>query len=325
MVLLRNNTTGRLLQFKADALDVKSIKASDALDINMQAKKVLAINNIARTYTLLEPDPIEPCCASLGHSANPFAPCCNIKSIDADPFDPCCNVVSVIDGGVTTFTAPKEITGQLKVGQGVFLVNSSMQPINHISSLEPPNGYAIVQTSIGALQGNNVAAYCYPVNTQSMSANNANNTDDDKKWTITNNATLKGAMGRLIINYPADADWVVDIYSEPGKKYLKSFYSSEKKYNLSYALMPGTYIVDINHVPVVNVPIEKTSDTEIKFGILNIVTKSDWTLNDADGKKNYRNGYNEVKKLPLPMGNYKLTLGGADVPVEIKNGKTVEF
>lgn len=324
IVLLRNNTTGRLLQFKPDALDIQSLKAGDAVNVSTKSSKVVSISNIARNYTLAEPDPVAPCCNSLRASAKPAEPCCTIQSINADPVAPCCTIVSVIDGGTTTFTAPNEIASHLKVGQGVFLVNNSMQAVNG-TSFVADGGYAIVQTSLGALQGYSTAAYCYPVSTQSMSMNGNNNVDNNKKWTITNNTALKGAMGRLVLNYPADADWVVDIYSEPGNKFLKSFYSSEGRHELSYALMPGTYTIQINHVPVANVPIEKTSDTEIKFGILNIVTKSDWTLNDADGKNNYRNGYNEAKKLPLPPGTYKLTLGGADVPVEIKNGKTVEF
>jgi hypothetical protein len=228
-------------------------------------------------------------------------------------------------GAGFSFSVPKEIARQLKLGQGVFLVNSSMQTTGG-KPIGPIDGFAIVQTSLGALQGNNIATYCYPVNGQSVATNNAEDYDDpDKKWVIRNDDALKGVMGRIVMNYPADADWVIDIYSEPGDKFLKSFYSSEGRHEFGYALMPGVYNVQLNHVPVANVPIEKTRDTELKFGLLNIVTKSDWSLYDPDGKTNFRNGYNEAKKLPLPIGHYKLTLGGADVPVEIKNGKAVEF
>lgn len=328
LVLLRDNTTGRLLQFKADASAVRNLRKSEVVSLNMlDNNRASVIDGGTTTVNIGEPDPVTPCCGSLSRSANPATPCCTIASISADPAAPCCSIVSTSDmtGSGFSFSVPNEITNHLKIGQGVFLVNSSMQSAG-TKPIGPIDGFAIIQTSLGALQGYNTATYSYPVNGQSMSTNNGENDDDpNKKWVIRNDESLKGVMGRVVVNYPADADWVIDIYSEPGDKFLKSFYSSEGKHDFSYALMPGLYTIHLNHVPVMNVPIEKTRDTELKFGLLNIVTKSDWSLYDPDGKSNFRNGYNEAKKLPLPIGNYKLTLGGADVPVEIKNGKTVEY
>lgn len=48
IVIARDNATGRLYQFKADAMDIKIIQKGDA--VNISAGKVTSISGATRTY-----------------------------------------------------------------------------------------------------------------------------------------------------------------------------------------------------------------------------------------------------------------------------------
>ena len=105
--LARDNTTGRLYQFKADALDINVVKPGDAVTIAQN--KITSIGGATRTYVTVRPDYAETCCA--------------VVSIEPDPQEPCCGVVSFKNnttGVLSKFKAPKNITGTLKVGDPVY-------------------------------------------------------------------------------------------------------------------------------------------------------------------------------------------------------------
>lgn len=146
---------------------------------------------------------------------------------------------------------------------------------------------------------------------------------DDAKWTITPNQ-LKGITGRLdFSSFPKDADWQIDIYSEPTNNFIKTLYSSSSKES-HFTLSPGNYTINYSRTPVINVPIKTGHDTYLKFGILDIVSEGQWGLYDATGKIYYKHEYKPMKII-LPVGTYILKLGGADHQITIKDGKTVEM
>lgn len=98
-VIARDNTTGRLYQFKADALDINAVKAGDPVTIAQN--KITAINGATRTYVAVKPDYVEPCCP--------------IVSIQPDPAEPCCAIVTLKNnatGALSSFKAPKYISNK---------------------------------------------------------------------------------------------------------------------------------------------------------------------------------------------------------------------
>jgi len=131
-VVARDKTTGRLYQFKADALDMKAVNVNDA--VNVASGKVTAIGGAKRMYVAMRPDPISPCC--------------NVVKIQPDPLEPCCNLVTYMNNSNNqnnSISVPKQIASTLKVGQGVSIFES--------------NGMAVIQSN----SNGQMNSYGYPV------------------------------------------------------------------------------------------------------------------------------------------------------------------
>ncbi len=140
------------------------------------------------------------------------------------------------------------------------------------------------------------------------------------KWVITPVSTMKGVLGRLDINFPADVERNILIYQPADNKFITSVSRNDKIYSIA----PGEYRFTITNVPVENVPILKGHETRLKMGFLNVVSEGDWHLYSDSKEKQYTSG-NKPKKLPLPVGSYQLKLGLQFYPVVIKDGETVEY
>ena len=140
-----------------------------------------------------------------------------------------------------------------------------------------------------------------------------------EKWVITPVPNMKGVLGRLDINFPPDVERNILIYQHTDNKFLTSVSRNDKIYSIA----PGEYRFTLTNVPVDNVPIQKGHETRLKAGFLDIVSEGDWHLYDETKEKAYTSG-NKPKKLPLPVGNYQIKLGGQFYPVIIKDGETVE-
>ncbi len=140
------------------------------------------------------------------------------------------------------------------------------------------------------------------------------------KWVITPVSTMKGVLGRLDINFPADVERNILIYQATDNKFLRSVSRNDKIYTIA----PGQYRFTLTNVPVDNVPIQKGHETRLKAGFLNIVSEGDWHLYNDTKETQYTSG-NKPKKLPLPVGSYQLKLGTQFYPVVIKDGETVEL
>lgn len=301
-VIARDNTTGRLYQFKADALDINAVKAGDPVIIVQN--KITAINGATRAYVTVRPDYLEPCCS--------------VVSIEPDPVEPCCNVVSFknnVSGAMSQFKAPKNISGTLRVGDPVYaepLGVKNMQPDRD----EPISEFAIVQSSFGNSNGQ-MASYGYPATSGDGATGNANAA---AKWVITPVSAMKGVLGRLDINWPAGVDRWILFYQPADNKYMGSVSTNDKIFTIS----PGEYRFLITDVPVENVPIQKGHETRIKMGFLNVVSEGGFYLYNDTKEKLYTT-YDKPKKIALPVGNYQLKLGGQFYPFTIKDKETVEY
>ena len=91
------------------------------------------------------------------------------------------------------------------------------------------------------------------------------------KWVITPVSTMKGVLGRLDINFPADVERNILIYQSADNKFLRSVSRNDK----TYTIASGVYRFTLTNVPVDNVPIQKGHETRLKAGFLNIVSKGD--------------------------------------------------
>ncbi len=378
LVVARDHTTGRLIRFKADNPDIKSIRKGDAVHINLQSKKITAINGAVRSYPIIQPDKAEPPSILIAMridnadpisdivtpkinnaepvskpmvNANPAAPISDIVSIQVDNADPISDIVtpkinnaepvskptvnnaeppSIIraknkqTGKIVQFNVPAVIAKTLKVGDPVYIepINgiqiNYLDPVNgmNIQNAEPINDFAIVQSSYGNSNGQ-MASYGYGATSGDGTSGNANETD---KWVITPVKDMKGVLGRLDINFPADAERSILIYQPTENKFIASVSRNDKMYTIA----PGQYRFTLTNVAVDNVPIQKGHETRLKAGFLNVVSEGNWLLYNDTKEKQYTSG-NMPKKIPLPVGSYQLKLGTQFYPVVIKDKETVEF
>ena len=288
LVIARDNTTGRLYQFKADAMDMRSIRKGDAITIS--GNKVTAIYGSTRIYVTVRPDYAEPCC--------------NVVSIQVDYLEPCCNAVTIKNNSTNknfSISVPKQIAATLKAGQAV--------------SMDASSGMTIVQSSYGS--NGQMNSYGYPATAGDGATGNENEAD---KWVITPVTNMKGVLGRLDINFPPDVERNILIYQSADNKFITSVSYNDKIYTIA----PGQYRFTLSNVPVDNVPIQKGHETRIKMGFLNVVSEGVWHLYSDTKEKQYTSG-NKPKKIPLPVGSYQLKLGLNFYPFVIKDGETMEY
>ncbi len=72
-----------------------------------------------------------------------------------------------------------------------------------------------------------------------------------EKWVITPVPNMKGVLGRLDINFPADVERNILIYQSADNKFLRSVSRNDK----IYPIAPGQYRFTLTNVPVENVPV----------------------------------------------------------------------
>jgi len=286
-ITVRDKATGRLYQFKADALDMKAVKLNDA--VNVSSGKVTSISGANRTYATVRPDPLEPCCA--------------VASIQPDPVEPCCSMVNIMNNTTNskfTVSVPKQIAATLKTGQAV--------------SINATNNLAVMQSSYGGSNGE-MSSYGYPATSGDGTSGNANAAD---KWVI-NKVNAKSGTGKLFVSLPKGTEWDITIYSAGSTKVLSNTMLQQE-----FVLLPGSYDLEINHIWIKGVPVEKGNSTRLKTGVLHISNATSWTLYDEAKEKVVINS-SSAQKRGLPIGKYRLTIMNQDQDIEIKDGEMVEF
>ena len=139
------------------------------------------------------------------------------------------------------------------------------------------------------------------------------------------NPELKGAMGRLIVEFPADAkvdDTSVKLHKAGEKKAGATEYG-----NLTAEVLPGQYELVISGARVGGAEVKARHDTRIPVGVLRIATSAENTtvaVLSADGSKQLNTGYGS-REVGLPAGKYLVRVAGQTAPVEIKAGEVTEF
>jgi hypothetical protein len=139
-----------------------------------------------------------------------------------------------------------------------------------------------------------------------------------EKWVI-NKVNATTSTGNLLIDLPKDTKWDITIHPAGDSKVL-----SNTMLHTSFELQPGLYDLEINHIWIKEVPVEKGNDTRLKAGILHIKNKTPWTLYD-EAKQNVLINSSSEEERGLPIGKYKLTIRDEDHDIEIKDGKTVKY
>ncbi|HMK05600.1 MAG TPA: hypothetical protein VK489_15470 [Ferruginibacter sp.] len=329
LVVARDNTTGRLTTFKTDNLDINGIKKGDPVSIDLQTKKITAISGAVRNYPAIQPDRAQPVgilialqidnaetISGIGtpgpNGAAPIndiktkinygEPCCSIINIQPDPAEPCCSIVSFknsTSGVSSQFKAPKNISNNLKTSDAVYVAPDPAEPIND---------FAIVQTNANG----QMASYGYPA----TSAGTGEKTN--AKWVV-NKVNAKSGTGKLFVTLPENTAWDMTIFPAGSDKVL-----SNTMLQYSFSLLPGSYDLEINHIKITSVPVEKGNTTRLKTGVLHITNPTSWTLYD-EAKKIVLINSSSAGKRGLPIGKYKLTIMGQDASIEIKDGETVEM
>lgn len=145
---------------------------------------------------------------------------------------------------------------------------------------------------------------------------------ESRRWEIKPSADLKGAKGRLFVNFHDEvpmAHMLVKIYSKDGGEPL-----SERK--RKFDLLPGAYDIVVAGKRVTNVPIQSGQETRLLMGLLRVVYKdmSQTQVYDADKQTLLVKDYGTLR-LGLPVGKYWVKLAGRMVEIEIKDGQVVAF
>ena len=115
---IRDIQTGRICQFKPDALEGAELKVGDTVDAVFDAKKITSVKGMAKSYDLMD--------AVNGDS------CCVILKLDSLPDEPSWRITAKNNstGENIQFTVPKSIAARLNTGGVVFT--------------QPSHGYAMI-------------------------------------------------------------------------------------------------------------------------------------------------------------------------------------
>lgn len=136
------------------------------------------------------------------------------------------------------------------------------------------------------------------------------------QWAIKNNFS-KSDKGQLLITLPVQAAMVCTVNRAGEAKTFTLRNDSPKE------LLPGNYDVTFWGIKIPLVIVEKAKDTRILAGVLNSTVKGLWEVWTSDGIKIYTSG--GPKQVALPVGNYVVKTGGAEIKTTITDGKVSIF
>jgi len=140
------------------------------------------------------------------------------------------------------------------------------------------------------------------------------------------NAAMTGRLGRLVVAFPFSegvngGSSRVQVFKAGDNTAIQDGYGSQ-----TLDLLPGTYAVVISGARVEGVSIQSGHDTRVRVGILRIKaggsTRADVLA--ADGKTALTTGYG-TQVIALPVGTFRVQIGGGLEPVTIRDGKITEF
>lgn len=286
IVVIRNITTGRTCMFSRAALDRNNLKVGDAINVDIATFTVTAIKGkgVGKGFSIFEP--------------NSGTPCCSITNIKTG--ESCCNIVSVQNNRNNySFSVPKEVSSNLKVGQPV---NMGMK-----------NTYAFVKMNVNG----KLSCYSYPVENPSNDKSGS-----QAMWDMQPDPTLKGLTGEVTMQIPKEVQFNTHMeFYEAGdnNKSVASWFGNNKA-----KLLPGLYDILIDKkYTIKNVPVEQGKQTRLLMGVLQWSGYGSILLEDANHQKF---SYGAPFKKVLPVGTYTI-VGKKQKPntFEIVDGKLTEF
>jgi len=142
---------------------------------------------------------------------------------------------------------------------------------------------------------------------------------------IVENTTLQGVMGRVVVNFPKGSkiDGTRTDICEAGKpRSIAGGYGDYSK-----ELIPGKYDVVVRNVRLSGVEVKSKHDSLIPVGVLRVNAADSSTRVEVfakDGKTNVTGIYGS-EHIGLPAGQYKVSVAGQSMPVEIKAGEATDF
>ena len=138
------------------------------------------------------------------------------------------------------------------------------------------------------------------------------------QWTMRPNYSLKGDVGLLTINLPAQGTIMFTVARSGVAKKLFTWHSSTTK-----ELPPGTYDITFWNIKIPSVVIEKGKETRVFAGILNSTVKKPWEVWTVGGEKVFSAG--SAKMVALPAGKYIVKTGAAEIKTTINDGQVSIF
>ena len=141
----------------------------------------------------------------------------------------------------------------------------------------------------------------------------AQNGLDNTKWSVKQN-NLKTSTGRVVIENKTRGEWTIYFYKMPDNQYVTSYNHTNNRG--VFVLQPGEYRITINDAEILNVPVQKGHDTELKVGLLDVRHNESWNLYDESGNRFVTSGAKPTLLL-LPVGNYTLEAGTTKIMIPV--------
>jgi hypothetical protein len=134
------------------------------------------------------------------------------------------------------------------------------------------------------------------------------------------NASLRGRLGRIIVNFPVAAvptGTRIAVFKD-GREVQADYGNHE------FELLSGTYDVIISGKRVPNVTVKAGHDTKVKVGVLRITAAKNLRAAVLEGGKEIAGAYGgEI--IGLPAGTYDVQMAGQTERVTISEGKITDF
>ena len=330
ITLVRDNITGRTFLFYADAADKNNLHVGDAINADMSTNKIIAIKDVAKTYAISQPNPLQPCCAI---SSIQLANGSGIE-VDNGGQGNIINARNNTTGQNFSFTINESYLGATQKNMSVVKRLKVGQPV----SLAMQNSYAFFKTNING----SLATYSYPVennvalNSKSSSkmprdtidgGNMGTNgdvvrvTNGNGSWEIKPDPTIKGIGGEITMEIPKGLRYNTNLeFFNAGEKTNRqaSWFGNNKA-----KLLPGMYDVVIDSRDTIkNVPVELGKQTRLKMGVFMVSGYSDANLENSTTHQKFH--YGAPFKILLPEGTYYIN-GKKKYPVVIKDGEMTKL
>lgn len=143
-------------------------------------------------------------------------------------------------------------------------------------------------------------------------------------FVATPNSALKGRLGRVVVEFPKDANMTstrIDIAQAGADKSIKGDYGP-----MQAELLPGKYDVVISKKRVPGAEVASGKDTRIKAGVLRVKAAHNTRVDilDSDQKTMLVGDYGTVE-VGLPPGTYYVKVAGQREAAQVRDGEITDF